>query len=284
MLKLQTCDKALASLWWLASRIVKRAADFDFPLPTATSSRTVMESVLVEEIDFARTKMGELTLRRRRIPTMHDTESYFEVALNGQHLMSSLVNASEIALATIGLAPLGDGPLDVAVGGLGLGYSAKAALDDPRVASVAIVEHLPEVIGWHTGGLVPLGRGLTQDPKCKFVEGDFFGLMRSEAPELDPEAPGKKYHAILVDIDHSPSDLLHRDHGGFYYPEGLERLMRHLHPGGVFALWSAEDCEASFVAVLGEVFASAEPHAVTFYNPLMECDVLNTIYVARAHA
>lgn len=237
----------------------------------------------IEEVEFRRTKMGELMLRRRSLPSVPGAEMYYEIALNGQHLMSSLVNVSEIALATIGLQALGEGPFDVAVGGLGLGYTAKAVLDDPRVTSLLVIEHLPEVIAWHTGGLVPLGAVLTSDSKCKFVEGDFFGLMRSDAPALDPDQPQKKYHAILVDIDHSPADLLHRDHGGFYYPEGLQRLIRHLHCGGVFALWSAEPAEEAFVSGLGDVFAHAEAHAVTFFNPLLDCEVLNTIYVARTH-
>lgn len=241
-----------------------------------------MESTIVEEVEFRRTKMGELTLRRRRAPSMAADESYYEVALNGQHLMSSLVTASEIALSNIGLESLGDGPLDVVVGGLGLGYSAKAALDDPRVSSMLVIEHLPEVIAWHTGGLVPLGTVLTADPRCRLVEGDFFALMRTQALALDPREPGRKYHAVLVDIDHSPTDLLHRSHGGFYYPEGLRRLVRHLHAGGVFALWSAESTDDEFVAALGEVFAEVHAHSVDFYNPLLSVEVRNTIYVARA--
>jgi len=208
-------------------------------------------------------------------------ESYYEVALNGQHLMSSLVTASEIALSTIGLRALGDGPLDVVVGGLGLGYSAKAALDDPRVSSVVVIEHLPEVIGWHTRGLVPLGDTLTRNAKCRFVEGDFFALMRTNAPALDPQTPGKKYHAVLVDIDHSPTDLLHRAHGGFYYADGLERLLRHLHPGGVFALWSAGGPDEEFTSTMAEVFAAVSADPVTFYNPLFDEEIVNTIYVAR---
>lgn len=235
----------------------------------------------LEEIEFCRTKMGELMLQRRRLPVVHGPESYYEITLNGQHLMSSLVNVSEIALATIGLEQLSDGPLDVVVGGLGLGYSAKAALDDPRVASVVVIENLPEVIGWHTRGLVPLGDALTDDPRCKFVEGDFFGLMRTDAARLDPDEPHKKYHAILVDIDHSPTDLLHRDHGRFYYPDGLQRLVGHLHPGGVFALWSADPSDEEFISALGEVFSQVESHAVHFHNPVCDSEELNTIYVAR---
>ncbi len=158
---------------------------------------------------------------------------------------------------------------------------AGRSLLDKHALTDADSEHLPEVIGWHARGLVPLGEALTGDPRCNFVEGDFFGLMRAEAPQLDPDEPQKKYHAILDDIDHSPTDLLHSDHGGFYYPEGLQRLTRHIHPGGVFALWSADPSDEDFISALGDVFVRVASHAVNFHNPLLDREVLNTIYVAR---
>jgi spermidine synthase len=234
----------------------------------------------LEELDCCQTKLGELTLRRRHSPSMEGAEIY-EVSINGQFLMSSLVNDSEIALTEIGLRALGPGPLDVVVGGLGLGYTAKAAIDDPRVQSVVVIEYLPEVIAWHTGSLVPLGRALTESPRCKFIEGDFFGLMRASTPHLDSQEPDKKYHAILVDIDHSPEALLHPDNGGFYSPEGLRRLTRHMHPSGVFALWSADPADEAFMATLGEAFARTETHEVKYYNALLDLEDVNTIYVAH---
>nr|MDT0667589.1 spermidine synthase [Micromonospora sp. DSM 115978] len=127
--------------------------------------------------------------------------------------------------------------LDVVVGGLGLGYTAQAALDDARVRSLVVVEALEPVIGWHERRLVPLGAGLTTDPRCRIVHGDFFSMV-SDACGFDPTDPGRRFHAVLLDVDHSPDHLLQPAHAAFYEPAGLRRLASRLHPGGVFALWS----------------------------------------------
>lgn len=62
------------------------------------------------------------------------------------------------------------------VGGLGLGYTAVSALEDRRVASLVVVEYLEGVMEWHQKGLVPAGRILMEDPRCRLVHGDFFAL------------------------------------------------------------------------------------------------------------
>ena len=73
---------------------------------------------------------------------------------------------------------------------------------------------------------------------------------------------------MLLDIDHSPRNLLHTRHGAFYEPAGLGELAVYLHPGGVFALWSDDPPDELFLAVLRDVFDTAEAHVVSFYNPL----------------
>ena len=83
--------------------------------------------------------------------------------------MSSLFTASEIALARLGLAELSGADLDVVVGGLGLGYTAKAVLEHEAVKSLVIVEALDAVIDWHERGVLPLGPALTADPRSRFV-------------------------------------------------------------------------------------------------------------------
>ena len=101
-----------------------------------------------EEIDYRRTPLGELSLRRRRVLSLEGREVY-EVKLGDEFLMSSLFNEGEIALARLGLAGQDAAELDVVVGGLGLGYTAAAALDFAGVRSVLVIEALPEVIHWH---------------------------------------------------------------------------------------------------------------------------------------
>ena len=229
-------------------------------------------SALFEEIDFQPTPMGDISLRRRRILSLD--RDVFEVKLGEEFLMSSLFTAGEEALAVQGVADAPGEALDVLVGGLGLGHTAHAALRQPRVASVTVVEALGPVIAWHRQGLVPLGRALSDDPRCRFLEGDFFAMARDDGF-------GRRFDAILLDIDHSPEALLSDAHGRFYTSEGLGALARGLRPGGVFAMWSDAAPDAGFQAVLREVFAAADARVVEFDNPLQERTASCTLYVAR---
>jgi spermidine synthase len=221
-----------------------------------------------EELDWQQTPIGEVSLRRRRDPAL-DVDVY-EVKLGDEYLMSSLFTVAEIELARLGLGRLPDGPLDVVVGGLGLGYTAHAALEDSRVRSLTVVDFLDAVIGWHRQDLLPLSATLTGDPRCRLVHADFFALTGSWYPA----------DAILVDIDHSPRHLLHPGNGGFYTPAGLRRVAGHLRPGGVFGLWSDDPPDGEFTATLAEVFAEVRATVVTFDNPLRHAPSTNTVYTA----
>ena len=90
--------------------------------------------------------------------------------------------------------------------------------------------------------------------------------MSHSADGFDPDAPGRRFDAVLVDIDHSPRNLLHPRHAALYQPEGLARLAAHLHPGGVFALWSNDPPDDAFERVLAGAFATSATHVVTFDN------------------
>jgi spermidine synthase len=236
-----------------------------------------------EELGYSPTPMGELTLRRRRYPQLPATDVY-EIKLGDEFLMSSLFTAGEIALVELGLAGLGDAPLDVVVGGLGLGYTACAAVDSSAVRSVLVVEALATVIDWHTRELIPAGKRLAADPRCRFIHGDFFALASPSGHGFDPESPGRQFHAVLLDIDHSPRHLLHSNHRAFYETAGLRRLAGFLQPGGVFALWSNDPPDVEFLQSLAAVFATAQAHVVKFHNPMSDCEAANTVYVARKAA
>ncbi|MFB4308558.1 spermidine synthase [Actinomadura sp. GTD37] len=233
---------------------------------------------LFEELDWRSTPIGVLSLRRRRDPALGI--QVYEIKLDDDFLMSSLWTAGETELTRLGLAAAQGDALDVAVGGLGLGYTAHAALDDPRVRSLVVVETLGEVIEWHRAHLVPLGERLTTDDRCRLVHGDFFASA-SSPDGLDPETPGRRFHAVLLDIDHSPSHVLDPGHASFYRPEPLRRLAARIHLGGVFALWSNEAPDDAFTAVLGETFAEVATHVVEFPNPIQGGVSANTVYVAR---
>lgn len=230
-----------------------------------------MTSARFEELDFAPTELGELVLRRRRTVAAGD-EWVYEVKLAGRFLMSSLNTASERELATRALARLSGDGLRVLVGGLGLGYTAAAALQDPRVAQVDVVELLPQVVAWHRKGLVPLGPSLCADARCRFVLGDCLQQLRQ---------PGESYDAILVDIDDSPIHLLDEGHAAFYTVDGLRQVRRRLRPGGVFALWTSLPAETEVTARMAAAFAAADCETVVFDNPLLEEPEANALYFGR---
>ena len=224
-----------------------------------------------EELDFRTTPMGDLFLRRRREPTLHI--DVYEVKLGEEYLMSSLFTEAEEQLARLGLARVHGDALQVVVGGLGLGYTALAALEDERVASMVVVDALPAVIEWHERGLLPVSQSLTGDPRTTLELGDFFAMMRAEPGE-------RRWDAILLDVDHSPRHSLDPSHADLYTDAGLRRLQAHLRPGGVFALWSDDPPDAEFVAVLSGVFGRASAEIVDFDNPLTGGVSSNTVYVA----
>jgi len=214
-------------------------------------------SLNFEEIDFQPTPLGDLVLRRRRMPRFPDQDIY-EIKLGEEFLMTSIFHESETQLAKLALEKTRAKQLDVVVGGLGLGYTAAAALEDPRVNSLTVVEYLEPVINWHKNKTVPLGEAITSDPRCEIVHADFFSL------------PFGEKDIILLDIDHTPSHVLNVASKRFYTHEGLTELKGHLNPGGIFGLWADGAPDLEFAKHLDQVFAFAEAHAIEFKNPLTD--------------
>ncbi|MBA3012891.1 MAG: spermidine synthase [Proteobacteria bacterium] len=233
-----------------------------------------------EEIDFQKTSLGDLMLRRRRLIQLKGLDIY-EVKLGEAFLMSSLYHEAESQLSSLGLGLLEKDELDVVVGGLGLGYTAVSALEDRRVKSLVVVEYLEPVIQWHKKGLVPLGSRLSNDPRCRLVGADFFALSRDISKSFDPLHPAKKHDAILLDIDHTPTRVLHQSNTRFYTEKGLTELAHHLTPGGVFGLWADGPAEACFTTHLGKVFATANAHTIEFDNPVTGRPSSGAVYLAR---
>ena len=225
------------------------------------------------------TPIGPISLRRRR--ELKLDKDVLEILLGDEHLMSDLFTNSEIALANDSLKMIPEHrPISVLIGGLGLGYTAMAALQDERVDSLLIIEKLSPVIRWHETGLIPLGRTLTEDPKVRLIEGDFFDLVGSRIG-FDAQATGRQFDAILLDIDHTPNFHLSTAHAWFYQFNGLNSLKAHLLPQGVFGLWSNEPPDENFVNRLGSVFSHASAKKVKFYNPFQDNEFVQSIYLAQ---
>ena len=233
-----------------------------------------------EELDYQKTPLGEISLRRRAEPRL-EGKILYEVKLGDEFLMSSLFTESEIQLARLGLAALEGTSLDIVVGGLGLGYTAVAALENQSVSSLMVIEVMEPVIDWHREGLVPLGKELVSDSRCTLVHADFFEVATSSDSGFDRTAPTKRVHAVLLDIDHSPSHWLNPGNSAFYTEQGFQRLADKLHPGGIFGLWSNDPPEAEFTRLLDTVFDSSDSHIVSFPNPYLGGESSCTVYLAH---
>lgn len=230
-----------------------------------------MSPLPYEELAFANTPIGEISLRKRYDRV---TQRWVhEVRLGEEYLMSSQFNATELALARLGLAEARGDELRVLVAGLGLGFTAHEALKDPRTTRLVVVELVGAVIDWHVRELVPDTSGLAADPRCELVEADFFAMMRSgRCPRVD---------VMLVDIDHSPEVLLAQGHRDFYSASGVGSAAEALSDQGVFALWSDDPPEDRMLEHLGTAFAEARAEVVSFDNPITRGTSACTVYVAR---
>jgi spermidine synthase len=234
--------------------------------------------LLFEEIDSQASPLGEISLRRRRMPAFGDRDIY-EVKLGDEFLMSSMFVDAEEALSTLGLAATQGDKLNVVVGGLGLGYTAVAALKDPRITELLVVDALDTVITWHKDELVPLGIILNADARNRYVLGSFFDLAIDPSKGFDPSSDAKKFDAILLDIDHSPTEFLNPNNASFYTTDNLALMAEQLKPKGVFAMWSQNLPEERFEALLETVFESVTSHVISFYNPFQNSESTNSVYV-----
>ena len=230
-----------------------------------------MDDSELDVVAAEETAIGMICLRRRAIPSAPGAFAT-EITLDHQFLMSSEATASERALATRAIELHGGDALDVLVGGLGLGYTARAALASPRVARVEVVELLAPVIGWLARDLVPLAATLRADPRFAVRAGDVYAELAG------PPVHGRD--VILIDVDHSPDERLGAANATFYTASGLARAKRHLAPGGVLAVWSYAP-SSPFAEALRATFRDVRVEPVGFENRVIEADETNWLFLAR---
>jgi len=226
----------------------------------------------IEILAYDETPLGVLCLRRRRrLAEPHEWVT--EVTLNHEFLMSSLHTDSERALATLALDELTGSRLRVLVGGLGLGYTAAAALANERVQHVEVVEFLPEVIAWTRQAMIPLGPELQANEKLLITQGDVYQRLL-QPPESE------RFDAILIDVDHSPEDTLTAHTNAFYSVTGLECAKEHIAPGGILALWSYDEA-TPLLEAMRTVFAHTTVHPITYWNEHVQEAFTDWLYIAR---
>ena len=168
---------------------------------------------------------GELRLMRR------DVE--YSIMAGPIELMNSRLSGSEEALAKLTADRLrGRVASAVLIGGLGMGFTLRAALAAfPRSADIVVAELVPEVVAWARSHLQPLYAGSLEDRRVSVRETDVGALIAA--------AKGR-YDAILLDVDNGPDGLTREGNDALYDAEGLARAHRALRPGGVLAVWSSE--------------------------------------------
>jgi spermidine synthase len=234
------------------------------------TTETVTPSNL-EILAYEDTPLGPLCLRRRELLSSPGTV-VTEVTLDHAFLMSSLNTASERALAARAIEMHPGDRLRVLVGGLGLGYTAAAALESPRVNRVVVVEFLPEVITWLERDLFPLSGTLKEDGRFSVAEGDVFVRLAARPEEV--------FDVILIDVDHAPDDPLSVENAPFYTEPGLAKAQEHLAPGGVLAVWSSAEND-TFSRTLERVFGNVEVETVTYFNTMVEESCTDWLFMAR---
>ena len=226
-----------------------------------------------EILAYEQTDLGLLCLRRRNLVSQPDM-TVTEVTLNHEFLMSSYLTESERALTTMGLDRIAteSNEKSVLVGGLGLGYTAYEALKSDRVSRVDVVEFLPAVIGWVKDDLIPLAGQLKSDNRLNIMEGDIY--LRLTSPATD------QFDLVVIDVDHSPEDVLGGQSHGFYSEDGLRRARNHLYPGGVLGVWSyAED--SPLRTNMQKVFANVDVEPVTVWNDLINVEQTDWLFFGR---
>jgi spermidine synthase len=182
-------------------------------------------------LETVATREGALQLRQR--------DRDFIIAIDGRVLMTSTDRRSEEALATVGCAAIANRTAPrVMIGGLGMAYTLRAALDSlPDDASVTVVELSPEVERWCRGPLAPLTNNAVGDPRVRVVIDD---VSRAIA-----NAPRGAYDAILLDLYEGPNAASQRGDDPFYGPGALARGHAALVDRGILGIW-AEDPDAAF--------------------------------------
>ena len=186
---------------------------------------------------------GELRLKQRG--------SEFSIMLGSNELMNSRLSGSEEALATLGCERIaGRKNASVLIGGLGMGFTLRAALGAlANDAHVVVAELVSAVVDWARGPMADLYDGTLDDPRVDIHVGDVGALIRSKKAAYD---------AILLDVDNGPDGLTRASNDSLYDHNGLGAAKDALRADGVLAVWSSAP-DSTFTRRLRDVgFATDE--------------------------
>ncbi len=198
---------------------------------------------------------GEIQIQRRG--------KEYEIIYNGVFLMATYNGASEKAVVREALKlvnPCEKGPLRILMGGLGVGYSLREALDWEEVGRVIVAEIEPAVIRWNREILGNVNKEALSDPRVGLVNCDFRKVLEEEAQAVMQD-PARRYQLIVVDTDNGSSWLSLPSNAFFYQQGGLQLIKECLHPRGVACFWSSRR-EETFENQLKSWFRGVKFHTV----------------------
>ena len=204
------------------------------------------------------TPHGELQLQRWT-ETDEKGQPVYEVIFNGVFLMASYNELSEKALATLAIEPLTSDRQDlrILIGGLGIGYSLRATLDDDRIQAVDVVEIEEHIIRWAKNSLSELNGNACSDSRVHVIQMDLGDYITQT---------DKTYDAIILDIDNGPTWLALASNQRLYEKPALRKFRALLRDGGVFTIWAPHQC-APFQNRLEQVFGQTELITVPDVDP-----------------
>jgi len=197
------------------------------------------------------TGRGEIALLQRTGPR---DQTNYEVVLNGTFLFSTYNRDSERALARLAMKPILslNIPLHVLIGGLGIGYTLQAVLENKSVHRVTVVEKEPDVVDWCMTHFSSYNGGATEDPRVKILICDFRDFVRTSV---------ETFHAVCLDVDNGPDWLVWQENEALYEEPGLKEIKETLNPGGCLTVWSSTRTER-LKRNLRSVFGNASVHTV----------------------
>jgi spermidine synthase len=178
--------------------------------------------------------LGEAPTPDGETLTLMRQDDELVILARGKPLMSSRMHGSEEALAPLSCRHLAraEAPC-VLVGGLGMGFTLRAALDAlPPSATVVVAELVPAVVAWNHGPLGDLAGHPLKDRRVRVDVNDVLSTLRASPARFD---------AVLLDVDNGPDAFTTSRNAALYGDEGLATIRTALRPGGVLGVWSAWD-------------------------------------------
>ena len=218
-------------------------------------------------------RLGEARTPAGTVIALYRHDGAYLLRADGVELMSTRRHLSEDRLAEAACGRLRDvAGARVLIGGLGLGFTLRAALRQLRDdAEVVVAELLAEVIAWNANPEYDLSAEAMRDPRVRVARDDVTNVLLGN--------PGR-FDAILLDTDNGPAGMLMSENARLYAARGIGITAAALREGGVIAYWSVGD-DPRFAGALRRFGLTVETQRVRAHDTT---GPMHTLYVATRRA